>query len=896
MKISGVHDFFDQSGRRRVTLLALAFFLPAMTIVILLSALSHRHEHELQMTEIRSFADKALVDRQQFLSRQHADITRDLHFIAGLPGIHDLLLHPEDAATTNHVKKVLIALSDAKSLYKTIRILDASGREMVKVANHPSTGAVALPNSLLSTDEGRNFFTESLKLGTTDVYVSAFERAGESEPGHPAVNVPVLRYGTQITDNYGKVLGVVVVSCFGKSLVRSQMSYGTAPHNRSFLLTSGGFFISGAPDGGDWRFLVHGEEEKGAFARYYPEEWQQIGSRPAGQFVTSKGLFSFRRLYLVEPQAGMGVRSDSDDYWILILHIPAVVLNGLFPSAVSHMSLIVVFGMIFFTGAMSLSIRIERNRRSRKELEILASDLKDKESRFRSLFEGSPEAIFLIDVLSGNFAAVNARACALTGLAENALVGKHYTAVHPKDLEADIRLRFQQQVREARLSGASLPEETVVQHHGGRTIPVEIVSQLIRLDGREVIYGVYRDVSRRKQAESELHAKSLLLETVAGSVPAFVYMKDRQGYYLFANRRLLDRLGLSGPDGIVGKREADFFLPDASETSAADERDVLMHGMSVMNKEEELHFADGSTIPVLTNKIPLLNADDEIEGLVGISMDRTAQKAAEERNRELEGQLRNRQKLEMIGTLSGGIAHDFNNILTPIIGYTEMAMSDLPEAGNAAARLGYVLKAASRAKNIVQHILVFSRKQQTDFMRQRVQPIVWESMEFLKHSMPASVVMDNRIDEFDDMIMCDASQFQQVVMNLCTNGWQAMEQRSGTICVELHRTIVDSVAASRNERLEEGRGYALLKVSDSGTGMSPQVAERIFDPFFTTKGVGKGTGLGLSVVYGIIMEHKGAIQVESIEGKGTTFAVYLPLVSEQEESRELINNAVLERQ
>lgn len=894
MKMFVVNEFLNRSGRRRIILFALACFLPAISLVTLLSVLSIQHDRELHMTEISSFADKTLLDRQLFLSRQNADVVRDLYFIASLPGIHDLLHHSGKGSTMGHVKKVLIALSDANSLYKTIRILDASGREMVNVSRHPSAGAVALPDSLLSTHEVRAFFSESIKLGSTDVYVSPFVLVRDSFPGQLPEKVPVLRYATQIRDEQGNMLGVVVVSCFGKSLVKAQMLYGAVPHNQSVLLTSGGFFISGAPDGGDWRFLVRGEEKKGAFSTYFPEEWKLISPLSDGQFVTQKGLFTFRRLYLVESEAGVAKQSGRDYYWIMILHIPAVVLNDLLPSSASYILLILVSGLIFFAGAMSLSIRIERSRRSRRDLEILAFDLKDKESRFRSLFEGSPEAIFLIDAVSGNIEAVNDRACALAGVAESALVGKHFTSVHPMDFETDIRLRFKQHIREARLSGTSLPDETVVLHQSGRTIPVEIVSQLIRLEGREVIYGVYRDISRRKQAESELHAKSLLLETVTGSVPAFVYMKDRQGDYLFANRRLLDRLGLSGPDGIVGKKSTDFFRFDASETYVEDDRDVLMHGKALMNMEEELLFPDGTTIPVLTNKIPLLNADGEIEGLVAISMDRTAQKAAEEKSRDLESQLRSRQKLEMIGTLSGGIAHDFNNILTPIIGFTEMAISDLPEECDVSTQLGYVLKAALRAKKMVQHMLAFSRKQRTDFMKQRVQPIVWESIEFLKHSLPSNVLMDKRIDEFDDMIMCDASQFQQVVMNLCTNGWQAMEQGSGTLGLELHRIVVDSMTASGNERLEEGRGYALLKVSDSGKGMSAQVIERIFDPFFTTKEVGKGTGLGLSVVYGIIMEHKGAIQVESMEGKGTTVSVYLPLVSEPDECQEFSSSSAME--
>lgn len=872
-----------KSGKRRVVLLSLALFLPALTLIAFMLVWFHRNDRELRMTEISSNAFKTLLERQQLLSKQQNEIVADLHFMADLPSVHEIVRDPRPT-TIHHIAKVIISLSDVRASYRKIRILDLSGREILVVVYTPETGAVAVPDSSLQPQAGRDFFTEAIKLGRSDVYVSPFELSGGIGPKHSSEQEPVLRYATQIRGHDGPVEGILAISCSGNLLASHKLDNEPHAQGNALLLTSEGDYISGSPDGTDWQFLRKRGEAPASFRTYYPDEWQTIGRSPSGQFTTRNGLFTFRRLDISKPVGKSDATGNRNDYWIMVQHIPHNKLEAMLPPVWNAILLASAVGIIFFSGAMTLSVRIERNRSARKALEVLAGHLQEKESRFRMLFRGAPEPIFLIDVLSGCIEGVNDKAIELTGLPEHTLIGKPFTLLHPDELDAEVRECFRQQIQEARKASTSYPREALVSDLGGKRIPVEIVSQLIQLDGREIMYRIYHDISRRKRTESELHDKTQLLETVTDAVPALVYMKDRQGRYRFVNRYCLENMGCSTPDVIVGKRDRDFFPAIDADVYEVDDLNVIMQGKAIINKEEVVVFPGHPPMPVLTNKIPLVNASGEIEGLVGISMDRTAQKEADERSRELEHQLRNRQKLEMLGTLSGGIAHDFNNILTPIIGFTELAISDLPKESEVVSELEYVLKGAQRAKKMVQHMLVFSRKQPTDFRPQKLQPVVWESIDFLKHSLPAYVVMENRIDEFEDLVLCDASQIQQIVMNLCTNGWQAMEEHGGRLVVELHRTVADVDIASRHEGLETGHSYVLLKVSDAGKGMSREVIDRMFDPFFTTKAVGKGTGLGLSVVYGIIMDHHGVILVESEEGRGTAISVYLPVAESMVES------------
>lgn len=877
MGVSKLKAIIREYGNRRLIVQVLAFFLPAMLLIVLMVLSFYRNAVEVEMTKIRSLAGKTLLDRQQFLAHQNQDIVGDLQFISKLSGLH-IFPGRGYGDHVSHIQSLLVSVSDSRRLYRKIRIIDLSGREVVSVERRPGGKTVVLPDSLLTSFRGTSIFNESLRLKPEESFVSPIEQAVPYSIGPTVEKEPVLRYTTQIRDKDGNVLGVVLASCFGRELVKAQLAYGYELNSNSMLLTSDGFFINGAPGGQNWKFLEFGNDSQGAFSATFPREWKRIKGHLYGQFTTPNGLFVFRRLYMVRQLDTIDPQSKRDYYLIMILYIPVSVLKTILPPSSSYILLSIVTGMIFFIGAVVLAFKFERSRRSRKELETLASNLKEKEYRFRSLFEGSPETIVLIDAESACIVGLNRKAREMTGMAESELVGKPFTVIHPVGVGYEIRTRFSNHIEEARLSGTSMPEDTEVLQRSGKKIPVEIVSQLIRLDGREIMYGIYHDLSLRKKTESELNAKTRLLETVTGSVPAFVYLKDRNGYYSYANRTMLDMLGLSNPADVVGKTVYDFFPESVAASFARDDRNVIDKGEALMNIEEEVPLPDGRVMPVLTNKIPLLNEDGEPEGLIGISMDRTEQKSVEERERRLECQLRNNQKLEMLGTLSGGIAHDFNNILTPIIGFTDMAISDLPENSEVVKELEYVLHAAMRAKKMVQHMLVFSRQELPDFRLRKLQPVLLDAIDFLKHSIPSYVVVEKSIDDFDDMVMCDAAQIEQVMMNLCANGWQAMEGR-GTLVVSLQRVVADRHLAAAHEPLSEGGSYALLKVSDNGVGMPPGVVERMFDPFFTTKEVGKGTGLGLSVVYGIIMEHKGAVYVESEPGKGTSVFVYLPLVA-----------------
>ncbi len=231
--------------------------------------------------------------------------------------------------------------------------------------------------------------------------------------------------------------------------------------------------------------------------------------------------------------------------------------------------------------------------------------------------------------------------------------------------------------------------------------------------------------------------------------------------------------------------------------------------------------------------------------------------------------------MEAIGTLAGGIAHDFNNILTPILGYTDMIIDDVPEDSRIRADMEKVIKAANRAKDLVQQILTFSRQVEQERKPVKIHLVVKEALKLLRATLPTTIEIRQNIDTGCGAVLADPTQIHQVLINLCTNAYHAMRESGGVIEVSLGMVEISTELAMNYPNLHEGT-YVRLTVSDTGHGMDRGTIERVFEPFFTTKGVGAGTGLGLSVVHGIVVSHGGEITIESELGKGTRFHVHLP--------------------
>nr|MBF0223305.1 response regulator [Desulfobulbaceae bacterium] len=266
-------------------------------------------------------------------------------------------------------------------------------------------------------------------------------------------------------------------------------------------------------------------------------------------------------------------------------------------------------------------------------------------------------------------------------------------------------------------------------------------------------------------------------------------------------------------------------------------------------------------------------------------------KIAEKQKADLEVKLRQAYKMEAIGTLAGGIAHDFNNLLGAILGYSEMARDDAPQGSSIARDLDKVLIASHRAKELVKQILTFSRQSQVDLIPIAIQPIIKESLKMLRSSIPTTIEIRDDIDSECGNVLADPTQIHQILMNLCTNAYHAMEEKGGTLSIALKSASIESVAELKTSHGNSGE-YIELVVADTGSGIGPDVINKIFDPYFTTKEVGRGTGMGLAIIHGIVNEYGGDIKVESILGKGTTFHVFFPVsdgdVKEAEEMSETI--------
>ena len=366
------------------------------------------------------------------------------------------------------------------------------------------------------------------------------------------------------------------------------------------------------------------------------------------------------------------------------------------------------------------------------------------------------------------------------------------------------------------------------------------------------------------------------LQTIIENMPDMVFVKDAQDLrFVRFNRAGEALLGFSRQE-LLGKTEHDFFPAAEAESIAQKERETLASGQILDTPEETVQTRDKGPRVLHTKKIPIFDADGAPRYLLGVSRDITDQLALESREKQLETQLRQLQKMEAIGTLAGGIAHDFNNILSPIIGYTEMALMDLQAGSMVYENIKTALGAAQRARDLVGQILTFSRQSETELKPLMLQPIIKEAFKLLRSSLPSTIEMRLQMDASCGAAMADPTQMHQILMNLCTNAFYAMKEKGGILEVSLSEVHFSPPDLEHFPEIGGGP-HLRLSVSDTGSGIPKEYIERVFDPYFTTKAKGEGTGLGLSVVHGIVTRCKGSVKIYSEPGKGTVVHIFLPV-------------------
>jgi PAS domain S-box-containing protein len=509
-----------------------------------------------------------------------------------------------------------------------------------------------------------------------------------------------------------------------------------------------------------------------------------------------------------------------------------------------------------------------RERRRRDEpAERAAEALRESERRLKTLMDNLPGMAYrCLNVPAWPMQFVSEGCFDLTGYTPAELTmggGIDYGDI----IHADDRQAVYDAVQEAVRAGTSFRMEYRIVKKSGEVRDVWEQGRLVSEPGdpAEWLEGFITDVTERKRG---MYSTALLARLTETS-PIGIALLDLDGRMTFANAAAVDVLGLDR-ERLVGRRYDDptWKITDAAGEPLPDEEvpfvRVLRTGRTVHDAEVAIRRADRRVL-LSVNAAPVDDGSGKIAGVVVIFRDVTQE-------RETERQLLQAQKMEAVGRLAGGVAHDFNNLLTAIQGYAEMLEPQLPAGSSAGRYLAEIRKAAAGAGDLTKQLLAFGRKQILQPSLLDLNAVVESMMNLIRRVIGEDVELVHSLDPSLPAVLADRGQIEQVLMNLCINARDAMPD-GGRLTIATKGVVSD------------GRKRVLLRVSDTGIGMTPEVQAKIFEPFFSTKASDKGTGLGLATVYGIVQQSGGDVRVESAPGAGARFEIVLP-ATEAEAARE----------
>lgn len=492
--------------------------------------------------------------------------------------------------------------------------------------------------------------------------------------------------------------------------------------------------------------------------------------------------------------------------------------------------------------------------------------LRNSETLFHGVFDKSPIPIVLSELPESTIVEGNHAAELFFGYSRGEAIGRNSIGLHAWTSN-DARQQYLDQIIE---HGTATNFEAEFRLSGGRIGIVLINACTIFLGSRKMMLSSFLDITARKQAEAGMRESQMRYEAVFEASPVMLLLLSfPSGEIVAANAAACAGYQKTRQE-MLGHTTMELAIwADVAERMRY--LQMLRDQQHVSNFETRFRRANGEIFPgLISGSLITVGATNYTLNSI---QDISAQRQAEER-------LRQTQKLESLGTLAGGIAHDFNNLLTGILGFVELSLGDIPRGHRARPWLENIAQAGARAKGLVQQILTFSRQTESERGPVDLAPLVSEALRLARSTLPPMVNIERDLARDLPSVVANATQIHQVVMNLLTNAWHALPAEGGTIRVALQRVVITANDHAKYPDIHEGDAVK-LSIIDNGCGMDETIISRIFDPFFTTKPPGQGTGLGLAVVHGIVRSHGGAIGVDSVRGKGTTFDILLPAVKRE---------------